>query len=248
MKNWKTLVMGFVAGAACMIGTTALAAGMNVSAYLSGDITFNIDGKNVAQDGDMPVLNYNSRVYVPISFVAEQLGCTATWDVVRRQVVLTSPEPQIIEKVVEKEVEKIVYLDSSEDPNGNKGYSSLPVTTRTNEYELSITGVSRDEIDKLTKIYVLLDNKGDKRLQLVQNNTKITVDGEEMGLTKRIDDWDKGWYNEVKRKTEYDGFLRVDDIPEDWQYMTIEMTIRINDGTNMKTEDVTFNIKNKIKN
>lgn len=244
MKNWKTLVLGFVAGAACMVGTTALAAGVNVSAFISGDITFRIDGKNVAADNEMPVLNYNSRVYVPMSFVAEQLGCKVEWDIIKRQVVITSPEPQIIEKVVEKVVEKPVYIDANEDPNGNKAYNSLPVKQTANDYEITVTGVSRSEADRLTKIYVLLENRGNNRIQLVQTDTKITVDDQEMELTKRVDERDKGWYNEIKRKDDYDGYLMVDDIPDDWHYMTLEMKIRINNGNTTEEENVTFNIKN----
>ena len=104
MKRFRTLALGFVLGAACMVTTTAIAAALNVSAILPGNITFKINGKNVAAASDMPVLNYSDRVYVPIRFVADQLGWSIDWDVVTRQVVIEAPEPKVVE--VEKNKEK----------------------------------------------------------------------------------------------------------------------------------------------
>lgn len=245
MKNWKTLTAGFVAGALCMAGTTAMAGGTTVSAFLSGDITFKIDDKNVAADSNLPVLNYNSSVYVPIRFVADQLGATVDWDVIKRQVVIKTPEPEVIEKIVEKPVEKIVYVDKAEDPdNENKSYSSLPAKRTTSDYELSVTGVSRDTVEHTAKIYLMLENKGDYKVQLSQGSTKITVDGENIDRSKRIDDWDKGWYNDVNRKGDkYEGYILLEDIPENWKYMDIELKIIKNGQLTPIEETVEFNIR-----
>ena len=48
MKNLKPLAIGFVAGAACMVSTVAIAASNEVTAQLFNDAFFNINGEIVA--------------------------------------------------------------------------------------------------------------------------------------------------------------------------------------------------------
>ena len=129
MKAWKASIIGFTVGVLAMGTTPVLAnAYKKVEAYLMHDAMFQIDDKVVTSPSDQPVLNYNGYIYVPTRFVAENLGCDIRFDALTRRVNIISPEPEVVEKVVEKEVEKIVYVDSEDAVDGNKVYKDLPIT------------------------------------------------------------------------------------------------------------------------
>lgn len=250
MKKWKGLTMGFVAGVACMLTTTAIAeTGKTVSAFVSGDTTFKINGENMAQDPNLPVLNYNGYIYVPTRFIAEKLECEINWDPVLRQVVINAPEPEVVEKVVEVPVEKIVYVDKDEAPGGNKVYSSLPMNRKTEQYTLDITGMTRvvanEEVRRasdITKVFVSLENKGQYNLQLVHTQAKLTVDGKEYPVTSMRSYWDDRWYNDIMPDDIVEGYLAFDLIPEDYENCTLTFQIRKN-GSTEEPETVEFNFR-----
>ena len=248
MKNWKSVFTGFIAGALCMVGTTALAAGVYVSAYVSGDITFNIDDQIVVAPSDQPVLNYNSRAYVPIRFVAEQLGCEVEWDVVKRQVVINTPEPEVQEVIKEVEVEVPVYIDKDEAPDGAKVYSKAPVTLKSSDYEIELIGATRRELEQSTKIFINIENKSEseQKIYLLPNTATLIADGEEYDLNLAAgdkDEWYTTWYNGVPYDEEYEGELYFDIVPEDTEQMTLTFTLRMEDvreGTVDKTIEFNF--------
>ena len=253
MKNIKMLATGFVAGAACMVATTAIAANLNVSATLLNDVFFNFNGETVASPSDQPVLNYNDRIYVPIRFVAEKLNSDVDWDIAGRKVIIKSPEPEVkvVEKIVEKEVP--VYINEEESEEGKKVYSSLPIKKTESDFNLTVTDIQRKTASTVTnpgtKILLELDNKGDNNLQLVQAESKLVVDGKSYALDRDRNAWDKNWYQDVLAETddndddEREGYLAFESIPEDYQKMTLELTVRTNGLKDEKTSVLTFNIK-----
>ena len=240
MKNMKMLVIGFAAGAACMLTTSVIAANTDVTAKLSNDILFKINGTVVGSPSDQPVLNYNDRVYVPIRFVAEQLNCEVNWDIPSRQVVVESPEPEV--KIVEKEVikEVPVYVDKDDAPDGEVVYSKLPVKKNTSDYKIEITGISRKESDKSTKVFVSIENKGEYPIQLVQRDSVFVVDGEEIEMNSLYNSWDMNWYNDIQPDDTYEGYLNFEIIPEDYDKMDLTLTIRTNGETDTDNRDETF--------
>ena len=245
----KKVLLGFVLGIGCMLTTTAIAAAINVTAVLPGDITFKIDGKNKAADSEMPVLNYNDRVYVPIRYAAELLGCSVDWDIVKRQVVIESPEPLIntVEKIVE--VEKIVYVDSSEDSGNDKTvYSTIPIKFSDSKTEISMTRISPDPVGGFTTAYIYLKNKGDGNIQLEPSKSTLVVDGQEYGLLGLQNYYDQRWYGDIDTNDEHDGFLRFKPTPEDWENGTLTVSVRRTLGSKVTTEKYTFNFLNAFTN
>lgn len=244
MKNFKMLAIGFVAGVACMVTTSAIAANTSVTATVAPDIFFSADGTVVAPPSDQPILNYNDRIYVPVRFAAELTKAEVDWDVVNHKVVITSPKQEVIEKEVIKEVEKIVYVDANDNPNNDKVvYSTLPIKKTESNYTVEVTGVSRQESAQQTRIFLTLDNKNDNPIQLVQDESKLTVDGEEIKYSKLISQWDNEWFNNIENDTEYDGYLLFDMVPEDWMTASLELKVRNNGGSDNETKTIKVNFK-----
>ena len=243
MKNLKTLIIGFAAGTAFMFTTSAIAANTNVTAVLTPDIFFRVNGEVVAPPSDQPVLNYNDRVYVPVRFAATLTGASVDWDVAGRKVIIEKPVTQVVEKEVIKEVEKIVYVDSSLDPDNPKAvYSSIPITKNTSDYKLQITGISRNTSNNVTKIFVSLENYATEKIQLDQNSSKLVVDGKEYSLSKIRAQWDNSWYNDIEPDKENEGWLTFDLIPEDWSKANLTVSFSENISGGKKTTN-TFNFK-----
>ena len=248
MKNWKMLTIGFVMGAACMVTTSAIADSLNATVKIMPDVMFKIDDKVVASPSDQPVLNYKGYSYVPIRFVADYLGCDINWDIVNRKIVMKTPEPQIVEKIVEKPVEKIVYVNDEDNPD-RKVYSSLPMTKREEDYTITLNGLTRDRYGNRTDAYITLENVRNEKIQLVQDDCKLTVDGKEYSLTKRTSLWDDStWNNQnILKGEEKNGYLIFDLIPVESEEFTLEVTVRRMDAGEIKKETVEFNFRKTFK-
>lgn len=245
MKNLKTLTVGFIAGVACMITTSAIAESIDVTAKLMPDVMFKIDDKVVASPSDQPVLNYKGYSYVPIRFVSDYLGCEVNWDVVNRKIVMKTPEPQVVEKIVEKPVEKIVYVNEDDDPD-RKVYSGLPITKRQEDYTLTLIGFSRDKYGNRTDAYITVENNNNEKIQLVQDDCKLIVDGKkEYSLTKRFSLWDDSTWNneEIYAGEEKNGYLIFDLLPLDAEEFTLQVAMRKMDKGEIKKETVEFNFR-----
>lgn len=248
MKNWKTLVVGFVAGATVMSATPVLgAAYKTVSAYLMHDAMFTIDDKIVASPSNQPVLNYNNYTYVPTRFVAEALGCDVKWDVVTRKVIIKAPEPKVVEKEVVKEVEKIVYVDKNSNPD-TKVYSKLPVKESKDGYKITVTTLVMDDEDvsgmKKTRVYLNLENTRLDKMELVQDDAKLILDDKEYSMTIRENEWDSKWSQEyIKKDEDLDGYLIFDGVKNDYSTGSLQFEVRKVNDNNSESETVTINFK-----
>ena len=232
MKNFKSVAMGFAAGAMCMVTVTAMAAYSDVTAKLWNDITFNINGNSVASPSDQPVLNYNGYTYVPLRFVTESLGGEASFDAAKKQVSV-----EVAEKVVEKEVEVIkevpVYIDkdSSGDKEVKHRYEKLPVKSKKDHYTIEITGMTRNTIQNITKVLVDFDNdeESSEYYQLVPSKSKLTVNGKEISLTKVNSLMDNSWYlGDIAPDEEKEGFIAFDLTEDGILDCDLEITVRNN--------------------
>lgn len=244
-KTLKTLAVGFVVGAACMMTTTAIGASKTVSAIINDNLFFRINGEFSKATDENPILNYNGYNYVPLRFIAEKLDCDVDWDAVTKTVTIRGAEPT--EKIVEVEkvveVEKIVYVND-ESVEGSKVYKKIPTSYKTNEYEIELLGIARRTSDDQTKVFVNVINKGDGTVQLNQKESVLTVDGEEYKMSDMIRDWDQNWYNDVKRNDEKEGYLVFDLIDEDWSTASLELTLNLMDNSGKATyEEVCINFK-----
>ena len=236
MKTWKGVVAGFAAGILCT-GAVAVGASTTVQTYLMDNARIFVDGELQAIPDGQSILNYNSRIYVPIRFVSECLGADVNWDAANNYCMITS-NPEVVEKVVEKEVEKIVYVDKDEVDSDTKVYQKLPITFETSEYKISITGISRRTNDNTTKVFITVENDEDNRnnIQLIGWEAKLVADGENYaysGYEKQDADFD----NSLQAGEEIEGYLLFDLVPED--YKNCELTITLREDTSNTNSDIT---------
>lgn len=237
MKNFKTLVIGFVAGATCMVSVTAFANYADITAKLFNDVTFTFDGTKVASPSEQPVLNYNGYTYVPLRFVAETLGATVNWDIATRDIDVQSDKKTYIKEV---EVEKIVYVEK--DPSSDTAvYSKLPQSARQNNHKIQVTGVDRNTVSQYTKLFVNVENLNQQGVQLVPSTSKLIVDGKEVDRFKIPSQWDTSWETKyIEYDDENDGYLIFDLIDEDYERLELSFDLRDIEG---KTETYTFYIQ-----
>ncbi len=248
MKSWKAGVLGFVAGA-MVIGTTPVFGSVYkvVQAQLMHDAMFTIDDKIVGSPSNQPVLNYNGYVYVPVRFVAESLDCEVSFDPTLRRVVITSPEPEVIEKVVEKEVEKIVYVDQSDDPD-YVVYNRLPVTIYKDGYEIVLRMVMMDDPDgggiKRTRTYLTVKNTDVTKISVMPYEAKLTLDGKEYDIVNGGGGrWDDVWNENIREDEEKEGYILFNGVNHDYSNGTLEFQVRSNDGSGDTIDDIKIDFK-----
>lgn len=246
--NWKTLCIGFAAGAACMMTTSVLGAYTQVRATLVHDALFNINDNLVASPSDMPALNYNGYTYVPLRFVAEELDCKVNWNAANRQVLVIGPKKEVVEKIVEKPVEKIVYVDKN-DAEGNRVYSTLPAKESMKDYKVTMKTLIMDDDEDYTgirysKVYLNIENLDAEKVQIDQLDATLTLDGEEFQMARKDSVWDDTWDNEyVKEDEDMDGYLIFDGVKKDYSTGTLKFRVRVSEDGN-RTDFVEINFKN----
>lgn len=244
MKNWKGIAAGFVAGAVSMISVTALASNA-IQAYLMNDAYISVDGQFVTMPEDQGIINYNSRIYVPIRFLSEQLGADVDWDSANRFATIKS-NPKIVEKEVIKEVEKIVYVDADEADDSTKVYKTLPLTYKTSDYSIQITGCERRTAEQATKVFLSIKNTGNTNIELRYRYATLVVDGEEYKLNT-FNEQDTGFMNSFSPDMEedYDGFIYFDMVPEDFENCELKLVLRTDTADVNSDKDIHFNFRIK---
>lgn len=248
MKNWKAVLIGFAAGTMCMATTPAFAGIYKaVQAQLMPDVLFDIDGKVVGSPSNQPVVNYNGYIYVPIRFVADSLDCEIAFDPVTKRVEIVSPEPEVIEKVVEKEIEKIVYVDQSDDPD-YVVYNKLPVTVYRDGYKIALRTIMMDDKDgggkKRTRTYLTVENTDISKVSLMPYDAKLTLDGVEYDVsTSGGGRWDDNWDETIRKEEEKEGYILFDGVDYDYSKGTLEFQMRVNDDSGDTIEDIRIDFK-----
>ena len=216
MKNWKGVLTGFVAGILCT-GAVAAAAGVTVQTNLMDNARIFVDGQLKAMPEGQNVLNYNDRIYVPIRFVAEATGATINWDATNNYGMVTT-NPKVVEKIVEVPVEKIVYVEKSEESSTTKTYKKLPIQYETDEYVISVTGISRRTNDNTTKVFVTVENKEDNTNTILLRNWKCTlnVDGKDYAYNN-FNAQCELFDNSINPGEKVEGYLLFNIVPEDYK-------------------------------
>lgn len=102
--KFRNFIAGFIIGAVSMTTVGVMAANQIVNAYLV-DYTIKVDDEVLDMDDEYKILNYNDRTYTPARVIAEALGGTVDFDEDTNTVEITSPEPEVIETIVEVEKE-----------------------------------------------------------------------------------------------------------------------------------------------
>ena len=240
----------------CAISAGVWAAGLAtyVSALLDPNIAFIVDGQRRDLGPGYTVLNYDNHTYVPSRFVAEAMGATVNWDAPTKIIRIDSAfssadylalqkdkadlEAQIREKDtriadLEAELKRVGGgSPSSSQPSVAGNYQRIPLSMALPEAYIMVTGIYEDDIYKLNRIYLEVENRKDTPIQLLQNQTKATVGG----ITYRSSDAilhytpDTEWYKDIYKDDRSTGYILMPLFPEDSKEMLLELTILINDG------------------
>ncbi|MCI8342734.1 MAG: hypothetical protein HFE62_05945 [Firmicutes bacterium] len=232
MKNLKSMAVGFVAGALCMVSASVFADDYpEVTVKFFNDVFVKVDGEYKKAPDDQPILNHNGYAYVPLRFVSETLGATIDFDIPSRTINIQSDKKTYVKEV---EVEKIVYVDKDDENydkvEKKKSYSELPIRSRKNDHILELIAVSRDDGLKYTKVILSLENQNNSGCQLIPSQCKLTIDGETVApySVKRL--WDDKWsLKDLQYDDEMEGFLLFELIDEDWKNGTLEVTVLNNE-------------------
>ncbi|MDD4390244.1 MAG: copper amine oxidase N-terminal domain-containing protein [Eubacteriales bacterium] len=226
MKRNRSLVIGIIIGMLAMSGGPMLASAAiaKIEAYTNSDMTFTFDGEKKELPSEYEVLVYKDRSYVPVRFIAENLGATVDWNDETKIIALTSAKQEIPQKP--EDVDKTIY-------------KALPLFKENSD--LKVTADMYGEDSKGDRIWFTVKNKTDAPIQLNQMATKITADGKEYSMdSKRAIDFDKRWYNDLRKDNEVQGFILLPTAIKDPEKMQIELTF-ITQGTD-KSETVSFDI------
>lgn len=246
MKNLKSTALGFVAGALC-VGSfsyaTAASADKIAVASLMENVSFKVDGQvKYPPLANMP-LNYNGQTYVPVRYLSELLGCTVEWNGYNDCVIINYPEDRIKTVVEQKEVEKIVYVEKGESPSGTV-HAELPISASRLNYTLTMRGLNRDSGSNVTRVYLKLENDGREGVQLMPDECLITIDDKNYKPSKISYNQDSGWYNNVKKDDDYQGFVGIDITPTNFKYGTFKAVVRATVDGKTETYTHTFNFIN----
>ncbi len=248
MKHWKSIALGFIAGAVAMTATPVLGAVYkSVSAVLMHDVMFQVGEKTVSSPSDQPVLNYNGYTYVPTRFVADALGCEVQWNPASRKVIITPAKQEVKTEYVEKEVEKIVYVDKGSE-EGAKVYSAIPVKYYGDGYTVILTSVSmnKDTVGgkQRTRTYITVENDRLDKVELVPDDAILTLDGKEYSQPISETLWDDTWRSEyAKKDDELKGYLIFDGNNNEYSTGTLEFKVRVNDDNQLTTDKITLDFK-----
>lgn len=233
----KTLTAGIIIGSLCTLGIQVFAepASNVVTAFVSNMITFEFNGVKKELPVGYNVLTYRDRTYVPIRFVAENLGADVDWAYDTKTIKLTSAlktdnkvcdEPQSI-------LEKKTIV--------TKTFQKLPQNYNDMDMLLGVSVVTKDDEDE-RRVYVTLENKKTTPLQLIQSETKIVVDGIEYFM-KDVPAFrlDSRWYNDVTEDNRTEGYITLPKIHRNPKELQLTLVVLKNDGKNEK-QKIEFNI------
>lgn len=233
--KFKSAIFGFIAGAVTVATLgTAIGADTVVVGTLKPNISFKIDGNITKAPHSMTPINYNGYTYVPVRYISEMLGCNVEWNAYGDMVIVDFPEDRI--KEVVREVEKIVYVDSSDKVDGTV-YKTLPVRLVTSDAEINVKGITRDDVLNTTKVMLKVKNteSENRNIQLDQDRCVLIADGKEYNLTERVSYTDSRWYNNIRSDEEVEGYLTFDLVPEDVKEFTLKLVTTKNGKSTTST-------------
>ena len=247
MKSWKIGILGFAAGAMVM-GVSPVFASVykTVQAQIMADVMFDVDGNVVASPSNQPVLYYNGYIYVPLRFVSEALECQVSFDPVMKRVAMVSPEAEVIEKVVEKEVEKIVYVDKSDDPD-YVVYNKLPVTVYKDGYEVTLKNIMMDDEEnagmRRTRTYLKVENTDVTKISVMPYEAKLILDDKEIDVSIAGGRWDDAWSENIKKDEQKEGYILFNGVEYGYTKGSLEFQVRVNDGSGDVIDTIRFDFK-----
>ncbi len=179
-------------------------------------------------------------------FVSEALECQVSFDPVMKRVAMVSPEAEVIEKVVEKEVEKIVYVDKSDDPD-YVVYNKLPVTVYKDGYEVTLKNIMMDDEEnagmRRTRTYLKVENTDVTKISVMPYEAKLILDDKEIDVSIAGGRWDDAWSENIKKDEQKEGYILFNGVEYGYTKGSLEFQVRVNDGSGDVIDTIRFDFK-----
>lgn len=232
MKKYKQLITGLVIGSMLGMGGSVFAEDISViSVFVKKAIHFEINGKKKELPKEDTVFTYKGKTYVPINFMAENLGAEINWDNKTKTISVQSKKKEEIEKQERSKIE----------------YHRLPIKRLIGNVWIDITGVSIDKKNKFIWVYLEVENKGDAPIQIDQMRTKMIAEDQTIykqgDLVTMVNPYDHTWFDDIRKDDEINGFIKMP-LPEgeeELKNFTLVLKMIQNDGSQKETE-VRFDI------
>ena len=228
--NKKSFATGFLIASIMFGGYNVFGIGGKVEAYLKDDYKIEVDGIEIKRPDDMRILNFGDRTYTPTRLIAEAMNGKVEWDDATKTIKITKPEPEVVEKIVEKIVEV---------PSDSKiNYQSVPLKLTKKDFTINVTGISIQ--DNLTYIYLDAENKTGEAIEVDFSNAKIKSEsGNYSSNAMSATDWGNSLDTDEKREGRVMVFDKIADSDKE---ITLSIPIKSLVGSSVK-ETFDFNIK-----
>ncbi|MGN0711812.1 MAG: stalk domain-containing protein [Anaerovoracaceae bacterium] len=234
MKKKNILTAGIAIGLFLSMGIQVFAAGAieKIEAYVNHQMNFTFDGESKVLPDDYEVIVYKDRSYVPVRFIAENLGAEVEWNNETKNISITSPKSTSTDEPTSSTEEMPKY-----------DYRKLPLYNENSNFKMSVTLFTDDDYGK--KLNVTLENKTDNPIQLDQMSTVVEVNGVEHSMKKAsISNLDTRWYKDIAKEEKTEGYVRLpNDIDyDDLKNLHVVFKVKTNGSYTEKVEDMEFNI------
>lgn len=233
MKKNRLLVLVLAIGMVLGAGASSFAGSAieKVQAYINHDMSFEFNGTKAELPDGYSTLVYEGRSYVPVRFIAEQLGIDVDWNDTTKVISINSQEDG---------------KDPGEEPNNSDNqdkndYKALPLYKENLDSKVSAILFSRDEYGY--KLHLTVENKTDTPIQLDQMNTVVVADGKEHKMSDAsITQLDTRWYNDIRKDEKTEGYVRLPNTVIDPEKLHIEFSFVAQGSAGSKHEPVSFDI------
>lgn len=240
MKISKGFVSGLLVGSILSISVVAYGAPAQIDAFKNTAIKYFFDGKEVSLGEDYDTIIYKNRAYVPARFVADNLGAKVDYNAEMETINFKSPEPKIVEKLVE--VEKPV---NCEDQSKNPGtYVTLPYTISEKNFDFKVKFLN-DSDNNVTKIYVELTGKKDNKnnLSIDAYNAVLTTEENEYKMSDLVPTfYDTKIFTTIKDEETLDSFLAFKPVSEKEKEFRLRVAVK-ESGSENKTHNIDIKFK-----
>lgn len=240
MKIPKGFVSGLLVGTILSISVVSYGAPAQIDAFRNTAIKYFFDGKEVSLGEDYETIIYKNRAYVPARFVADNLGAKVDYNADSETINFKSPEPKIVEKIVE--IEKPI---NCEDQTKNPGtYVTLPYTVSEKNFDFKVKFLN-DSDNNVTKIYVELTGKKDNKnnLSIDAYNAVLNTDDNEYktsDLTPIF--YDNRIFTTIKDEETLDSFLAFKPVSEKEKEFRLRVVVK-ESGSENKTHNIDIKFK-----
>lgn len=246
MKKLGLFTTGLLSG--IILSTTIavnadLLDGTTVSAVIPNKIALKIDGTYQSIPSEYNVLYYQGHNYLPYRYIAESLGGTVEWDGVTNTIEVKAPEPQVVEKVVEKIVYVDVPVPTPVDDTTKTKYSSLPVSGSNSGVVMNLSNIFINEAYVQIPIYIKNENS-QFAIQVDPFSATLTTNGKTYKSSEAPSgNFDSGLVNHLLSQGDsvngYISFPKLDDMKA--KDFTVQIPIMIQGIGGPTTTTLEFN-------